>query len=326
LLTIFSIPKPFLGHIGVIQRNAIRSWCELGPACEVLLFGDDQGVAEIAAELGVKHIPEVARNEFGTPLVNSLFARAERLASKRLLAYVNADIILMDDFPQAIERVPWRRFLVIGQRWDMDIAEMLDFTASDWKCRLRAEVLMRGVLHPQLGVDYFVYPRGLWGEVPPFAIGRTAWDNWLIYRARVLGARVIDATEVVMDVHQNHDHSYTSLGQKALDPQNDFLKGVEAKRNLELAGGPSHIFDIRDATWALTARGLRPKLGVVDLRRHKDRLPALLPPTGLRFRLVHPLLTLAISLCPCLHRLHPRRVARGLRRRASRLLSAFIGN
>ena len=26
MLTIFTIPKPFIGHIGVIQRNAIMSW------------------------------------------------------------------------------------------------------------------------------------------------------------------------------------------------------------------------------------------------------------------------------------------------------------
>ena len=31
-LTIFAVPKPFEGHIDVIQRNAIRSWQRLRPA------------------------------------------------------------------------------------------------------------------------------------------------------------------------------------------------------------------------------------------------------------------------------------------------------
>ena len=31
MLTIFTIPKPFVGHIGVIQRNAIISWLNLSP-------------------------------------------------------------------------------------------------------------------------------------------------------------------------------------------------------------------------------------------------------------------------------------------------------
>jgi hypothetical protein len=71
LLTLFSIPKPFDGHIGVIQRNALESWTRLRPACEIVLFGDEPGVAEVARELSLKHVPDVTRNEFGTPLVNS---------------------------------------------------------------------------------------------------------------------------------------------------------------------------------------------------------------------------------------------------------------
>jgi hypothetical protein len=46
MLTIFAIPKPFRGHIGVIQRNAICSWLELRQACEIILLGDDEGTAE----------------------------------------------------------------------------------------------------------------------------------------------------------------------------------------------------------------------------------------------------------------------------------------
>ena len=71
-LTILAMPKPFRGHIGIIQRNAIRSWTLLRPSCEIVLFGDDTGVSAAAAELGVRHVPNVARNEYGTPLVNDV--------------------------------------------------------------------------------------------------------------------------------------------------------------------------------------------------------------------------------------------------------------
>ena len=60
MLTIFATPKPFRGHIAVIQRNAIRSWTLLRPACEIILMGNDEGTAEIAAEFGVRHVPEIA--------------------------------------------------------------------------------------------------------------------------------------------------------------------------------------------------------------------------------------------------------------------------
>jgi hypothetical protein len=80
MLTIFSIPKPFRGHIAVIQRNAIRSWKTVNPECQIILFGDEEGVAEIAAELRVQHEPYVQRNEFGTL---SCKDRENRLGNRR---------------------------------------------------------------------------------------------------------------------------------------------------------------------------------------------------------------------------------------------------
>src|SRR5215510_12506337 len=65
MLTIFATPKPFRSHIAVIQRNAIRSWTLLRPACEIILMGNDEGTAEIAAEFGLRYVPDIARNTFG---------------------------------------------------------------------------------------------------------------------------------------------------------------------------------------------------------------------------------------------------------------------
>jgi hypothetical protein len=63
-ITIFAIPKAFRGHIGVIQRNAIEAWTQMRPAPQVLLFGDDEGVADVARDLGVRHVPQVQRNRW----------------------------------------------------------------------------------------------------------------------------------------------------------------------------------------------------------------------------------------------------------------------
>ena len=43
MLTFFTTGKPFRGHSGIIQRNALRSWLLLDPDVEVILFGDDEG-------------------------------------------------------------------------------------------------------------------------------------------------------------------------------------------------------------------------------------------------------------------------------------------
>jgi len=261
LLTLFTIPKPFRGHIATIQRNAIQSWLRLQPACEIILFGDDEGTAEVAAEFGVKHIPDVARNEYGTPLVSDLFEQAQRLATHDLLCYVNADIILLSDFLAAVRRIPFRRFLMVGQRWDLDLDRPWDFSHPNWEGRLRESVHQHGNLHPPTGIDYFVFTPGLWEVVPPFAIGRTVWDNWLIYGARARGAAVVDATRAVMAIHQNHDYAHIPDGVDGA------WKGPEAQRNLALAGGYDHAFTLTDATWVLTPRWLVPAL----TREHLSR-------------------------------------------------------
>ena len=74
MLTIFSVPKPFAGDAAVIQRNALASWSRLPGPVQMLLFGDEDGVAAAAAEFGALHIPGVAQNAYGTPLLDSVNA------------------------------------------------------------------------------------------------------------------------------------------------------------------------------------------------------------------------------------------------------------
>ncbi len=270
MLTLFSIPKPFEGHIGVIQRNAIESWIRLKPKCEIILFGNEKGAAEICNEFGIKHIPEVDCNEYGTPLVNSLFDKAQEIAKYQLLCYVNADIILTGDFLKAVQMVKKREsFLLIGQRTDVNIDKSLDFSKDNWEKKLRAYTAEYGKLHSPAGIDYFVFSKGLFHNIHPFAIGRTAWDNWLIYRARSVGALVIDITKMVTVIHQNH--SYFPYSQR------DIWQGQEAIHNQKLAGGRKYNFNLRDATHLLTSRGLRPALTIKHLRKHLNSLAILHP-------------------------------------------------
>ena len=55
-ITILAMPKPFRGHVGTIQRNAIASWTKLQPRPEIILFGHEEGAAKCAQELGLIHI------------------------------------------------------------------------------------------------------------------------------------------------------------------------------------------------------------------------------------------------------------------------------
>jgi hypothetical protein len=114
MLTVIAAPKPFQGHIGVIQRNAITSWTKLEPRPEIILFGHEEGIAEFARSLGITHIPEVSRNEYGTPLLADIFRRAESRASNNLIAYINADILLPKEFVATL-KVVQKKFPVFWQ-------------------------------------------------------------------------------------------------------------------------------------------------------------------------------------------------------------------
>lgn len=272
MMTLFSIPKPFRGAAAVIQRNAIRSWVRLQPRCEVILLGDEAGVAQAAEEFGVRHIPGVARNDYGTPLLSSAFRLVEDAAARPILAFVNADIILFDDFPAAARRIPFREFLMVGQRWDLDVAGPWDFDRPDAAERLRQEALDRGKPHPPSGSDYFVFPRGALGDFPPFAVGRPRWDNWFIYHARERRWPVIDATPCAFVLHQNHGYEHLKQGTGGDDWQ-----GPEADRNLVLAGGWDGVYVLDDATHLLTPRRLEKAVGDRYLRQRIDRYPARTP-------------------------------------------------
>lgn len=281
MLTIFTTPKPFQGHFKIIQENAIRSWTLLRPAGEIILFGNEAGATEAAAELGIRHISDVTCNEYGTPLLNHLFEQAEHLAAHDVLCYINADIILMNDFREAVEKIAGhcRRFLMIGQRWNVDINESLDF-GPGWESSLRAQVSQTGELFTYKAMDYFVFRRGLWGQIHPMAIGRTVWDNWLIYQARAQRAAVIDVTPQVMAIHQNHDYSHRQGGEEYI------WNGPEAKRNQQLMlSDTPDIFTLRDATHVLTSRGIKRVFEYQRLRRYFATLPILYPQLRLPLRL-----------------------------------------
>lgn len=237
-------------------------------------MGKDEGTAETAAELGLRHIPDVQSNEYGTPLVSSMFSVAQQEAANPVLCYVNADIILLSDFLPAVQRITAKSFLMVGQRWDIKLEESIDFNQIDWEQNLRQRLIASGELHQAAGIDYFIFSRGLYTDIPPFALGRTAWDNWLVYRARSSKTLVIDATRVITAIHQNHDYAHMQEGETGA------FKGPEATRNQELLGKPENSFGVNTVSWMLTPHGLKRAMTFKRLYYQFDALPALHPRFG----------------------------------------------
>jgi hypothetical protein len=270
-LTLFTLPKPFTDpHISMIQRNALASWRHLGSDVEVLVMGDDPGVAEAAGEYGATHIGDAATNDFGTPLLDWAFGQAAEQGSGETLCYLNADIVLLDDFLQALSRLPHDPNLAIGQRWDCDVTTPLDFDCDGRS--LAAWAREHGKLDLCRGSDYFAYPRAVDFGMPEFAVGRPGWDNWLIGRALTLGMPLIDITPSVTVIHQNHDYRHVAQRVGA-----DW-DGPEADRNRELAGTlDRYMHSPANATRVLTPQGLRRPRSLRHLRAKTEEVVALRP-------------------------------------------------
>lgn len=274
MLTLFAIPKSFQGHINIIQRNAIQSWVNLRPQPEIILLGKDEGTAEIAKEFNLIHVPDIVCNEYGTPLVSSLFETAQRVGKGDLFCYLNSDIVLMSDFAQAIQQIPFKRFMLTGQRLNLDVIEALSFE-SGWETHLRDRAAQSGDLAGHHAMDYFVFTRDTYIDIPPFGIGRPCWDNWMVYKAFNLGIPLIDATQAIAAIHQNHDYNHHPQGKEGV------YAGPEAQFSLNLIGGRHYTYFMLDlATWQLTPQGLqRPKLTRERLDRYLDMMPLARPET-----------------------------------------------
>ncbi len=265
-LTIFTAPKPFTHpHIKIIQLNAIQSWIQLEDV-EVILIGDEPGIPETAKELGIKNVAQVRRDEKGIPQVDSVMEIGHSFSNSPLLCYANADMILMSDMLRAARQVSEQAhdFLLVGQRWNLDLKEPFDFS-GDWESRLRLDVAERGEFYSPWGIDYFVFPRQLYTDVPDFTIGRPAWDNWMIFHARKTFGMAIDASRDVLVIHQNHDYSHL--------PGNRPPYGSEvAKSNTAKAGGRKRAFNILDTNRELVhGRICRPEVRVVRWLRRLER-------------------------------------------------------
>ena len=254
IVTIFSAPKPFTGHVGITQENAIRSWSLLRPKPKIILFSNDTDTLEVGRRLEVDLTRAVETNPQGTPLVSDMFSQAGALAADEVLVFVNSDIILTQRTIDAagIARQWSQRFLMVAQRHDVDVRSKIPFE-DGWEERWVTDAIARGKLHSPGAIDWFVFPRGQYEDMPPFAIGRTAYDNWLLWKTAAMGVPLIDATGYVKLIHQNHDYQHSKL---------DTWLGPEALANRKWIEHWTHYYTITHANWMLTGDGqVRPAAG-----------------------------------------------------------------
>jgi len=238
--------KGFVGEFDRIQRNAIRSWLQLEPTPEVLLFGDDEpGAVQAAADLGVPIYP-IERSEQGTPLLGSTFSLGKSLARHDIQCYVNADIIIFQDFIESLVSTSNRfdRFLLSARRWNLDVQQEL----WTFDHKLIEMCRTKGKLSHKAAIDVFCHRGVDWSAFPDTMTPRGTWDNYLVWMALKQLAHFVDATAVATVVHQNHTQKNRYAPERL--PERQINKDLYAQ---VVPGGALYGFSM--ACWRLTKSG-----------------------------------------------------------------------
>ena len=158
MITIFTTTKNFTGVYETIQMNALKSWRSISPDIEIIIFGDSIGSQEAAKVIDAQYVPNIKFSPFCTPILSDLFYRADTLAKYPIMTFINADIILPDNFLSVVKLASdtLNKFLMVGYRWDMNVKDSIDFINKSERVKFWDKVQKDSIKHACTGIDYFV--------------------------------------------------------------------------------------------------------------------------------------------------------------------------
>ena len=254
MVTFFSSPRPFKeAHTIIIQHNAIRSWLSLRPQPQILLMGDDEGVSEVAKEYSIDHVPDVELDQNKIPMRSSMCAIARQVAEYDMLCIINSDIIILDNFVRGLEAIDLDRFVAAGRRYDLTVEREIEFANPSWRTLLSEDIAQNGALHGPSAIDYVVYPKDMMPMIlPPFPMNMPGWDPWFLYEHKRNGIPVVDLSQLVRVVHQNHETKRENAAK-----QRRWRTDSQSMRKLSSIGGFENMMTLREADYIVSRLGMR---------------------------------------------------------------------
>jgi len=234
-ITIFTTMKPFHGEFALIQRNAVRSWLTLEPTPEILVFGNDDGVHGVCTEFEIRHIPDIRTAPSGAPYVDDLFAKACELASNHILCYVNADVILLSEFIQAVDTVYSQlgQAIVVCAPVNIKVTFEIDTADPTWEGHIRKEMRQELRAPTPVGADIFLFPRHFNWNLSGMVVGRCGWDNAALWRACTAPSPAVDVSAALAAVHQDHQFTVHPSAKPAIRADDSSIQNkLQANRHV----------------------------------------------------------------------------------------------
>lgn len=273
-IAILSSPRPFVGEFNRIQTNSIKSWLSLDSNIDIFLIDDEQSTCRSLLTdpyySTISILPPLAFSPWGTPLIDGPINKL--LSSKKYthVCFVNTDIVLDNRFVDLISfltRCPFTSYICMGQRHNIDISFTLTYESASDRPNPNPWILPRS-LHPPTGMDYWIMPCSTSLVFPPFISGRPGMDSWLAWYHVSNRLPLIDATNFLQVLHQNHPYPAKQF---------QYYKD-EADFNLSVAGGYSNMLSLRFASHRINSAGAVTRVGRIDRILRSRLLRAILIP------------------------------------------------
>ena len=212
MMVIFTSLKPSAGVAAEIQRCSQENWRLCFPDSRIITF---EG-----------------------PLVpfREMVEKVERETDAEFLMYANGDVL----FEEGNVLTQRRRGAEI---WSLE----KDFLLTGQRIDILADGTKR--LHRPSGMDYFVFRRGMFRDLPRVLMGRAYCDSALVAYCLRKGISVVDASFALRVEHQFHDYGHVKGGRTAI------WQGEDARANKtanQLCDFGPHVLD---ATHTLLSDG-----------------------------------------------------------------------
>ena len=154
---------------------------------------------------------------FEGPLVpfREMVEKVERETDADFLMYANGDVLFEEGN------------VLTQRRRDLAYTEILSREKGFLLTGQRIDILADGTkrLHRPSGMDYFVFKRGMFRDLPRVLMGRAYCDSALVAYCLRKGIPVIDASFALRVEHQFHDYGHVKGGRTAI------WQGEDARAN-----------------------------------------------------------------------------------------------
>jgi hypothetical protein len=220
-ITFITAFRKFRSPFDMIQHSAMYSWKVNGipviaPTNEVDTKGACDAYDNITLIDGVKRGREIG---FPTqsPIVPDLIAKALPVADTTMVAYINSDIIITENFAEKIQQMIDKYgydIFTAGSRNEIDLIGYAN-TPETYKKVLEQE---REVYDDSTSSDLFIASKFTWRKIikdmPEYILGRWGWDNYLHMMGEVLKLKKYNCSDVLPILHCKHTFHHIFAQEK----------------------------------------------------------------------------------------------------------------